>query len=128
MARFFDSKKFSCSMRSFGAAKHLAVVSLLLSQTLLSGSLLAQAAPRERILINNNWRFTKGDPTNNTVSLLYDVREQKTVRRLAEAEADGNSSSNALAASEPTNAPQAVIKQWILLRSEERRVGKEGRS
>ena len=101
-------------MRSFGAAKHLAVVSFLLGQILLCGSLLAQAAPRERILINDNWRFTKGDPTNNTVSLLYDVREQKTVRRLAEAEADGNSSSNALAASEPTNAPQAVIKQWIL--------------
>src|ERR1017187_3739928 len=114
MARFFDSKKFSCAMRSFGAAKHLAVVSFLLGQILLCGSLLAQAAPRERILINDNWRFTKGDPTNNTVSLLYDVRKQKTVRRLAEAEADGNSSSNALAASEPTNAPQAGLKQWIL--------------
>src|ERR1017187_3662581 len=114
MARFFDSKKFSCAMRSFGAAKHLAVVSFLLGQILLCGSLLAQAAPRERILINDNWRFTKGDPTNNTVSLLYDVREQKTVRRLAEAEADGNSSSNEPAASDSTNFPQPVIKQWIL--------------
>jgi beta-galactosidase len=81
---------------------------------LLFGSLPVQAAPQERISINDDWRFTKSDPTNNAVSLLYDVRQQKTVRRLAEAEADGNSSSNAAAAGEPTNSPQAVIKQWIL--------------
>src|ERR1035437_3239461 len=110
----FGFKGIGRLMRSLRAAKHLVVVSFLLAQILLSGSLLAQAAPRERISINDNWRFTKGDPTNNTVSLLYDVREQKTVRRLAEAEADGNSSSNAPAAGEPTNSPQAVIKQWIL--------------
>ena len=81
---------------------------------LMTASAFAQPVPRERILINDNWRFTKGDPTNNAVSLLYDVRQQKTVRRLAEAEADGNSSSNAAAAGAPTNSPQAVIKQWIL--------------
>ena len=83
---------FACITHSCRSAKHLAVVSFLLSQMLLFSSLMAQAAPRERISINDNWRFTKGDPTNSTVSLLYDVREQKTVRRLAEAEADGNSS------------------------------------
>jgi hypothetical protein len=33
-------------------------------------TLLAQAAPRKRISINDNWRFAKGDPTNTTVSLL----------------------------------------------------------
>src|ERR1039458_9418875 len=114
MTRSFDSKIFGCSMRSLIAAKHLVVVSCLLSQMRLFGALPTQAEPRERISVNDNWRFTKDDPTNNTVSLLYDVREQKIVRRLAEAEADGNSSSNALAASEPTNSPQAVIKQWIL--------------
>ncbi len=81
---------------------------------LLFASFPAQAAPRERISINDDRRFTKGDPTNNTVSLLYDMRQQRTVRRLAEAEADGNSSANAPAAGESTNSPQAVIKQWIL--------------
>src|SRR6185295_7818323 len=35
---------------------------------------LAQAAARERVLINDNWRFTKGDPTNSATSLLYDLR------------------------------------------------------
>src|SRR4029077_10508261 len=32
--------------------------------------------PRERISINENWRFTEGDPTNNTVSLRYDAIKQ----------------------------------------------------
>lgn len=114
MIRSFDFKGFGCSMGPLISARPLAVASFLLGQMLLAGSLPAHAAPRERILINDNWRFAKGDPTNNTVSLLYDVREQKTVRRLAEAEADGNSSANASAASESTSSPPAVIKQWIL--------------
>jgi len=73
----------------------------------------AQSAPRERISINDDWRFIKGDPTNCAVRLLYDVREQKTVRRLAEAEADGNTSTNAAVAGESTNVT-VVIKPWIL--------------
>ena len=82
---------------------------------MLFGSLLAQAAPRERISVNDNWRFIKGDPTNNTVNLLYDVRRQQTIRRVAEAEADGNSSLNAATnSSGSSNLPTAVIKQWIL--------------
>jgi beta-galactosidase len=84
-----------------------------LSAMLALGTSLAQS-PRERISIDDNWRFTKDDPTNNTVSLLYDVRQQRAVRRLAEAEADGNTSSNAFAAAEATNQPAALIKQWIL--------------
>ena len=63
---------------------------------LLFGSFLAQAAPRERILIDDDWRFTQGDPTNCPVSLLYDKREERTVRRIAEAEADGNSSNTSV--------------------------------
>ena len=102
-------------MRLCGAAKNLVVVSFFFGQILFSSSLIAQAVPRERILINDDWRFTKGDPTNCIVSLLYDVREQKTVRRLAEAEADGNSSVNAATNSNgSTNLPAVVIKQWIL--------------
>ena len=34
------------------------------------------ASARTRLLINNDWRFTKGDPPNNTGSLLYDIRPQ----------------------------------------------------
>jgi beta-galactosidase len=114
MSRSFDAEGFGCSRRSLAAAKHLAVVAFLLSQMLLLGFLPAQAAPRERISINDNWRFTKGDPTNNTVSLLYDVRQQQTIRRLTEAEADGNSAVNELTKRNESNTPPAVIKQWIL--------------
>ncbi|HUC86116.1 MAG TPA: hypothetical protein VL970_13050, partial [Candidatus Acidoferrales bacterium] len=58
----------------------------------------AADSPRERICLNEDWRFTRGDPTNCTASLLYDVREQRQIRRLAEAEADGNSWSNTIPA------------------------------
>jgi len=76
---------------------------------------VAADSPRERILIDENWRFTKGDPPGNTVSLLYDERQPQKTRRRAGAEADGNSNTNEPAASnDSTNRPPAVIKQWIL--------------
>jgi beta-galactosidase len=91
----------------------LAIAAFVFTGASLWGAEPTHASPRERISIDDDWRFTKGDPTNNTVNLLYDVRKQKSVRRLAEAEADGNSSANAAAAGESTNVT-AVIKQWIL--------------
>jgi beta-galactosidase len=99
--------------KGFRPGKYPAILAVLVG-LLTPGVADAQPAPRERISIDDNWRFTKGDPTNNTVSLLYDVREQKTVRRLAEAEADGNSTLNHSANSAGTNPPPAVIKPWIL--------------
>src|SRR5450759_3844902 len=78
-----------------------------------AGFAVAADSPRERISINDNWRFTKGEPTSNTVSLLYDVRQQQTIRRV-DAEADGNASVNESVAASDTNQPPAVIKQWIL--------------
>jgi beta-galactosidase len=75
----------------------------------------ASNSPRQRISINDDWRFAKGDSTNNTTSLLYDARQQQTVRRLSDAEADGNSSANSAASTnESTGIPLAVIKKWIL--------------
>jgi beta-galactosidase len=101
--------------KRFGLGKYLIVFSVVLVGLLAPDFANAKLAPRERVSINDNWRFIKGDPTNNTVSLLYDVREQKTVRRLAEAEADGNSSANAATnLPDTTNASAKIIKQWIL--------------
>lgn len=78
----------------------------------LSGAESVSAAPRERISIDDDWRFIKGDPTNCTVNLLYDVRRGQTLRRFG-AEADGNSAVNQSASTgESTN--EAVIKAWIL--------------
>lgn len=85
---------------------------ILFALFLVAGALAAAA--RERISIDDNWRFTKGDPTNCTVSLLYDVREQKTVRRLADAEADGNSNLGQTITNEPVKSSLTVIKAWIL--------------
>ncbi len=77
-------------------------------------SVIAADPPRERISIDDNWRFTKDDPTNLSTSLLYDVRQQTSVRRLAEAEADGNTAGAATNSTESASAPSAVIKPWIL--------------
>src|SRR5579863_997472 len=71
------------------------------------------ASPRERISIDDGWRFTKGDPADNTVSLLYDVRPAPRNR------GRGRGGSNAPPATvEVTNTPPppppAVIKNWIL--------------
>ena len=70
----------------------------------------AQAAPRERISLNDEWRFTKGDPTNvNSKELLYDVRPvsrgEDQRERLAEATSDA-------AKLDPATHP--VLKPWIL--------------
>jgi beta-galactosidase len=75
----------------------------------------AQVEPtpvRERISINDDWRFTKGDPANIPVSLLYDVRRAQSLTRFAQ-EADGNAAINESASGASSNAA-AVIKQWIL--------------
>ena len=70
---------------------------------------LATDSPRERISINNDWRFIKGDPTNNSLRLLYDVLPDVKDRR-----------DNKAADSEPTAAEkiattnQGVLKAWIL--------------
>lgn len=71
---------------------------------------ITAATSRERISINDNWRFTKGDPTNfNSLTLLYDVRpvahgeDQK--ERLAETTAE---------AAKLSSATNPVLKPWIL--------------
>ena len=87
------------------------LASLVLTQMLVRGA-PAQLSPRERISLDDGWRFTKGDPTNNAVSLLYDERKSQSVRRFAQ-EADGNSTLNQSVTNETTNAT-AFIKQWIL--------------
>jgi beta-galactosidase len=57
--------------------------------------------PRDRILINADWRFTKDDPPGNAVNLIYDVRPQG-------AQAWGSRPAT------PTPSSPTLIKQWIL--------------
>lgn len=87
----------------------------IVSAALLAGTIWADAAPtltspRERISIDEHWRFTKGDPTNvSAEELLYDVRpvarNEEQTERLAEATSDAEK----LAA-----ATHPVLKSWIL--------------
>ena len=91
------------------------VTSLLAGCLLLPAVGQAKESSRERISIDDDWRFARGDPTNCPVSLLYDVRRQQALRRLAAAEADGNPNANEpFASTQSTNEPGSVIKRWIL--------------
>jgi len=55
-------------------------------------------SPRSRVLINDDWRFTKGDPPGNAIDLHYDTL----------ANAGGQDTAQAVNASGPT------VKSWIL--------------
>lgn len=77
---------------------------------LLLSSLLWSAQPpvRERICLNADWRFTKGDPGGDSSGLLYDVRPEVLHK------------SDAVPADAMPTAPvevkttQTVLKPWIL--------------
>jgi beta-galactosidase len=63
----------------------------------------SSAGPRERVLIDDDWRFIKDDPPNSTVSLLYDVRPMRGGNRGGATEGAAN------------EAPMPeVVKSWIL--------------
>ena len=59
----------------------LMVASWLFVQMLILGCCSAKSEPRERISIDDDWRFIKGDPTNGSLSLTYDVRREKAIRQ-----------------------------------------------
>lgn len=90
---------FSCQFFLTGAV----------AQNLVPDVQRADLAPRERILINADWRFHEGDPVGLAPSLLYDVRPEVT-----------QSSDNRVADEKPEEAVklaarvQDVLKPWIL--------------
>lgn len=67
------------------------------------------ASPRERISINDNWRFHLGDPDGNSAGLSYDVRpEVKDVK-------DDKAADTMPTEAEKIASPaQPVLKAWIL--------------
>ena len=79
---------------------------------LFGGANIAAAesrAPRERISINDGWRFRMGDPVGNTTPLLYDVRPEVT-----DARDDKAADSTPEEAARIAKAKQGVLKPWIL--------------
>jgi len=83
------------------------VLALLIG--ILWGGEATSPATRERIPINDHWRFTQGDPGGDSAGLIYDVRPDVEDRRDDKA-----------ADSEPTEAERiaatnrVVLKPWIL--------------
>jgi beta-galactosidase len=75
----------------------------------------ASDSPRERISLNQNWRFIRGDPSDNTVCLLYDERFQRGKRAETEAGTASNLGPNETAApAEPSARSPVEVKQWVL--------------
>jgi beta-galactosidase len=86
------------------------LISSLALTLIFNSSLLGQApiVTRERISINEGWRFYKYDPASHADNLQYDVRPVIT-----------SISENKVADAKPTEAVkveenQAVLKNWIL--------------
>ena len=95
-------------MRLSRSASRAAMVALAIGALWLA-SPLAKSAPRERISIDQDWRFQKGDPAGNTVSLLYDGRTEVAKKR-----DDGPADAQAKELANVTAPAQTVIKAWIL--------------
>src|SRR5262245_43115775 len=106
----------SVGRRAFlsGLGKGLAVIAGAASGAVSCGTLAAQRTPsagsaaansavRRRTLLDQEWRFTKGDLPGSTVSLLYDRRPQPTGGRGAQT-----------APPPVPESSQPVIKAWIL--------------
>jgi len=88
----------------------ISALAVILTNSAANAAETSPASPRERILINDAWRFAKGDPDGvDTHLFLYDVRPESQGEdqreRLAEATAD------AAKLAETTNR---VLKPWIL--------------
>jgi beta-galactosidase len=66
-------------------------------------------APRERFLINDGWRFQKGDPEGATTALQYDVRPD------GRENVDGrDADARPQEAAKSKTSAQPVLKSWIL--------------
>ena len=88
----------------------IARLARLAAALLLAAVLARAAAPRERLSINEGWRFQKGDPAGvDSRTLLYDARpeprNEDEKARLAESTAD---------AEKVKAAAHPVLKPWIL--------------
>jgi beta-galactosidase len=64
---------------------------------------------RQRTLLNDDWRFQKGDPSGASASLMYDVRPP-----VAERNDDKPAEAEPTAAAKTATRPQPVLKPWIL--------------
>jgi beta-galactosidase len=81
-------------------------IGLFLMLSLVSWA--AQPSVRERISLNADWRFRKGDPNGDSTGLIYDVRPEVRNRR------DVVPADEMPTEAVKVDAAQAVLKPWIL--------------
>jgi beta-galactosidase len=101
----------SSSLRALNPARAVSVVLFLLALTAFAPAPAGQSAAgqtRQRISLNADWKFHRGDPEGDSAVLLYDVRPE------ARDEKDDKA-----ADTRPTEAvkivtTQRVLKPWIL--------------
>src|SRR5262245_3695375 len=90
----------SCGRRAFLSGVAALAAGMLPARS-VQGRQAAQP-PRTRTLLDQDWRFIKGDPPGTTPGLLYDVRPPVQARGAAPVAA-------------PTPDPaQPVIKSWVV--------------
>jgi beta-galactosidase len=90
--------------------KHLLLPTLAAVVGSMAPPLAAQSTPRERIPLNADWRFQKGDPQGtNSADLLYDVRPEPKTGDDKEKPAEFTEAAAKLAA-----ATHPVLKPFIL--------------
>jgi len=105
----FSPRRHS-SARSWGAALPVRfLLVLLLACAWATMPSAAQAQGRERISINDGWRFHKGEPAGSGADLDYDVRPEVTRSEDGKA-ADARPDE----AAQVESAGQPVLKSWIL--------------
>jgi beta-galactosidase len=90
----------------FGRYDWLTCIVLLAAPAIAAAQ---STAPRERISINEGWRFQMGDPSGAPAALLYDVRPQVTENEDGKA-ADARPEEAARVAA----LNRQVLKPWIL--------------
>ncbi|HSY17661.1 MAG TPA: beta-galactosidase GalB, partial [Candidatus Acidoferrales bacterium] len=79
------------------------------STWLCLATLPASALPRERVSIDDNWQFTKGDPNGDSTGLIYDVRPE-----VKDSKDDKAADTEPTAAEKITATNRVVLKPWIL--------------
>lgn len=75
----------------------------------LIGPLLSAASPRERVSINDGWRFKQGDPAGYPTSLAYDIRPD-----VKDHKDDKAADTMPTEAEKITAVASPVLKPWIL--------------
>ena len=94
-------------MTRFGIATAASLLTAILA-TVNAQPFPAAPTGRVRIAINEDWRFTKGDPPGHTRSLLYDVRPE-----IADDRDDRPADAEPQRAAQ-VRAREGTIKAWIL--------------